>query len=185
MIKALGDLPAGVIGFESSGKLEAQDYKDVLIPAIEHAAEGGKVRVVVVIDDFGGLSGGALWEDLKLAAGHLRSLTRFVPGHRQRLDAPFRHSLRLDGPRGDQALPHGRTGAGRRMGGGDQLTIGTVDRSSSSPRCTAGPCRQPQKPRPGRRFAEPGPGGEAVSGQPYGWVQRGDPTRWRVPSGST
>ena len=78
MIKALGDLPAGVIGFESSGKLEAQDYKDVLIPAIEHAAEGGKVRVVVVIDDFGGLSGGALWEDLKLAAGHLRSLTRFA-----------------------------------------------------------------------------------------------------------
>jgi hypothetical protein len=78
MIKALDNLPAGVIGFETSGKLEAQDYKDVLIPAIEHAAEGGKVRVVVVIDDFGGLSGGALWEDLKLAAGHLRSLNRFA-----------------------------------------------------------------------------------------------------------
>ena len=78
MIKALEDLPAGVIGFESSGKLEAQDYKDVLIPAIERAAEAGKVRVVVIVDDFGGLSGGALWEDLKLAAGHIRSLTRFA-----------------------------------------------------------------------------------------------------------
>jgi SpoIIAA-like len=78
MIKALDDLPAGVIGFESSGKLEAQDYRDVLIPAIEGAAEAGEVRVVVVIDDFGGLSGGALWEDLKLAGGHLRSLTRFA-----------------------------------------------------------------------------------------------------------
>jgi SpoIIAA-like len=78
MIKALDDLPEGVIGFETSGQLEARDYKDVLIPAIEHAAEAGKVRVVVVIDDFGGLSGGALWEDLKLAAGHLRSLNRFA-----------------------------------------------------------------------------------------------------------
>ena len=78
MIKALDDLPDGVIGFESSGKLEAQDYRDVLIPAIEHAAEAGKVRVVVVIDDFGGLSGGALWEDLKLAAHHVRSLQRFA-----------------------------------------------------------------------------------------------------------
>jgi hypothetical protein len=78
MIKSLEGLPAGVIGFESSGKLEAQDYRDVLIPAIESAAEAGKVRVVVVIVDFGGLSGGALWEDLKLAAGHLRSLQRFA-----------------------------------------------------------------------------------------------------------
>jgi hypothetical protein len=78
MIKPLDDLPEGVIGFETSGKLEAQDYRDVLIPAIERAAEGGKVRVVVVIDDFGGLSGSALWEDLKLAAHHLRSLQRFA-----------------------------------------------------------------------------------------------------------
>jgi hypothetical protein len=78
MIKPLDDLPAGVIGFETSGKLEAQDYRDALIPAIEQAAENGKVRVVVLIDDFGGLSGGALWEDLKLAANHLRSLERFA-----------------------------------------------------------------------------------------------------------
>ena len=78
MMKVLEELPEGVIGFESSGKLDARDYRDVLIPAIEHAAEAGKIRVVVIIDDFGGLSGGALWEDLKLAAGHLLSLDRFA-----------------------------------------------------------------------------------------------------------
>jgi SpoIIAA-like len=78
MIKALENLPEGVIGFETSGKLEAEDYRDVLIPAIEGAAAAGKVRVVVVIDDFGGLSGGALWEDLKLASRHFRSLHRFA-----------------------------------------------------------------------------------------------------------
>ena len=78
MITALTDLPTGVIGFEMSGKLDARDYQDVLIPAIEGAAEEGKVRVVVVIDDFGGLTGGALWEDLKLASHHLTSLNRFA-----------------------------------------------------------------------------------------------------------
>jgi hypothetical protein len=78
VIKPLDSLPDGVVGFETSGKLDAKDYRDVLIPAIEQAAERGKVRVVVVIDHFSGLSGGALWEDLKLAAGHVRSLHRFA-----------------------------------------------------------------------------------------------------------
>jgi hypothetical protein len=76
MIESMTDLPAGVIGFELNGKLGAADYRDIIIPAIERAAAGGKIRVVIVIDDFDGLSGGALWEDLKLAAEHLRSLQR-------------------------------------------------------------------------------------------------------------
>jgi hypothetical protein len=39
MIKELTDLPAGVIGFETSGKLQAEDYRDVLLPALERAAK--------------------------------------------------------------------------------------------------------------------------------------------------
>jgi hypothetical protein len=76
MITELADLPAGVIGFEMSGKLHAADYRDIVIPAIESAAARGAIRAVIVIDDFDGLSGGALWEDLKLAGEHLRSLQR-------------------------------------------------------------------------------------------------------------
>ncbi len=34
----------------------------------------------MVIDDFSGLSGGALWEDLKLAAGHVRAAVLLIPG---------------------------------------------------------------------------------------------------------
>jgi hypothetical protein len=78
MIKALSHLPAGVIGFEMNGTLDAADYRDMLIPAIERAAASGPLRVVLIADSFSGLTGGAIWEDLKLASGHLTALKRFA-----------------------------------------------------------------------------------------------------------
>ena len=41
MIEELKDMPAGVIGFEASGKLAAEDYRDVVLPALERAAATG------------------------------------------------------------------------------------------------------------------------------------------------
>ena len=78
MIAPLTDLPDGVIGFEATGKLEAEDYRDVLLPAVEGAATRGEVRVVIVISDFGGLSAGALWEDLRMGVQHLRAWKRIA-----------------------------------------------------------------------------------------------------------
>lgn len=78
MIKELDGLPAGVIGFEASGKLHAEDYRDVVLPALEHAASGGEVRFLIVIEDFDGLSGGALWQDLKMGFEHLRAWKRIA-----------------------------------------------------------------------------------------------------------
>jgi hypothetical protein len=78
MITELTDLPAGVIGFEASGKLRAEDYRDVLLPAIERAASKGEVRIVLVIRDFEGLSAGALWQDLKIGIEHLRGWKRIA-----------------------------------------------------------------------------------------------------------
>ena len=37
MIMELSGLPDGVVGFEASGKLAAEDYRDVVLPAIEKA----------------------------------------------------------------------------------------------------------------------------------------------------
>jgi hypothetical protein len=37
MIKLLPDLPDGVIGVEASGHVEADDYREVLGPALERA----------------------------------------------------------------------------------------------------------------------------------------------------
>ena len=59
MLTKIGDLPAGVIGFEVAGKLRAEDYRDTLQPELGKAAANGEVRVVIVIPEFEGFSGGA------------------------------------------------------------------------------------------------------------------------------
>ena len=76
MIKELSDMPTGVIGFEATGMLRAEDYRDVVLPALERAAAGGEVRFVVVIPEFSGLSGGAVWQDLNVGFEHLRAWKR-------------------------------------------------------------------------------------------------------------
>jgi hypothetical protein len=72
MIKQLEDMPAGVVGFEASGMLRAEEYKDVIVPALERAAESGDLRFVLVIPEFKGMTGSAVWEDLKTGVSHLR-----------------------------------------------------------------------------------------------------------------
>lgn len=76
MIKELDDMPEGVVGFEASGMLHAEEYRDVILPALERAAEHGDIRFVIVIPAFKGMSGGAVWEDLKAGFGHFRSWKR-------------------------------------------------------------------------------------------------------------
>ena len=78
MITELHDLPDGVIGFEASGKLAAEDYRDVILPALQQAAESGEVRFPTVIRDFDGMTGGALWQDLKLGVEHLHAWKRIA-----------------------------------------------------------------------------------------------------------
>ena len=76
MIQELSDLPAGVIGFQTSGQIQAEDYRDVILPVLERAAAQGEVRFVVVIPEFHGMTGGAMWQDLKVGIEHLRKWKR-------------------------------------------------------------------------------------------------------------
>ncbi|MFE1319505.1 STAS/SEC14 domain-containing protein [Kitasatospora phosalacinea] len=80
MINVLPDLPSGLLGFElGPGPLHAEDYRDVLLPALERAAgEGDGIRLVLVVPEFDGMSGGALWQDLKLGVEHLRAWKRLA-----------------------------------------------------------------------------------------------------------
>jgi hypothetical protein len=78
MMKELSDLPAGVVGFEASGRIRAEDYRDVVLPALERAAATGEVRFVIVMRDFDGMSGGAVWQDLKVGFEHLRAWKRIA-----------------------------------------------------------------------------------------------------------
>ena len=78
MITALDGLPAGVIGFEASGKIAAEDYRDVILPALEEAAKAGDLRFLIVMRDFDGITGGAVWQDLKVGFEHLHSWKRIA-----------------------------------------------------------------------------------------------------------
>jgi hypothetical protein len=79
MLKLIEDLPDGVVGVEAHGKVTAEDYEDVLVPAVEAARTHGKVRLLYVFgDDFPDYTAGAAWEDTKLGLGHLRSWERIA-----------------------------------------------------------------------------------------------------------
>ena len=78
MIQQLSGLPAGVIGFEVTTRVTAEDFRDVVIPAIEKAAESGEVRYVTVIPEFHGMTPGALAQDLKVAFETFRKWKRIA-----------------------------------------------------------------------------------------------------------
>ena len=78
MIEPITGLPNDVLGFEAVGEVEADEYKNVLVPAIEKVVKGGgKVRMMYVLGSrFDGYSAGAAWQDTKLGIEHLRSFER-------------------------------------------------------------------------------------------------------------
>lgn len=67
-ITTIPDLPAGTLGFEATGVITADDYREVFDPAISSAAaEHTKVNLVYVLgDDFDRYSLGAMWQDMML-----------------------------------------------------------------------------------------------------------------------
>jgi hypothetical protein len=72
MLKTLDDLPDGVLGFEADGEIGADDYRKVLLPALQQQlAAGHDVRVVLVFRQWDGMTGGALWQDLKMGVDNL------------------------------------------------------------------------------------------------------------------
>jgi SpoIIAA-like len=80
MIRILGDMPPGVLGFEAIDDVEKEDYENVLVPAINQAiSEHGKARLVYVLGEkFDDYEGGAVWEDLKLGARNPASFERIA-----------------------------------------------------------------------------------------------------------
>jgi SpoIIAA-like len=78
MIERLSGLPDGIVGFEVTGKVSAEDFRDVVLPEIEKAAQSGEVRFVVIIPEFRGITPGALWQDLKVAFENFRKWKRIA-----------------------------------------------------------------------------------------------------------
>lgn len=80
MVEPLTDMPDRVIGFRAVGDIETDDYRDVLVPAVDKARrEHGKVRFVYVLGaDFDEYEPGALFEDTKLGFEHPLSWERIA-----------------------------------------------------------------------------------------------------------
>lgn len=79
MLQTMTGLPPGVLGFEANGKLHADDYRNVLLPAVEEVIQRGeKVRIVLLFEHFDGLSGGALWQDVRMGVEHLTAWKRIA-----------------------------------------------------------------------------------------------------------
>ena len=72
MLERLLDLPDSVVGIRASGEVTGDDYREVLIPAVDAALQGGhKVRLLYVFgEDVTGFSAGAAWQDTKVGMGH-------------------------------------------------------------------------------------------------------------------
>jgi hypothetical protein len=77
MIELIPGAPEGVYAFRVVGEITADDYVDVLNPAIEAMTTAGGVRCMCVLDDqWTGMSAGAMWEDAKLGINHLTKFER-------------------------------------------------------------------------------------------------------------
>jgi SpoIIAA-like len=75
VIERLEGMPEGTIGFRATGRLSRDEYRDVLLPPMQEAAEAGEVRLLFAIGPgFEEFEAGALVEDTKagltLGLGH-------------------------------------------------------------------------------------------------------------------
>lgn len=82
MMKLIEDLPHGVVGVEAGGQVSAEDYEQVLVPAVEAArasAPDGRVSLRYVLGhEMPDYTVGAGWQDAKLGLGRLHSWNRIA-----------------------------------------------------------------------------------------------------------
>jgi hypothetical protein len=72
VIERIPELPDHVLGFSAKGKVTAEDYEKVLIPAVEkELKENKKIRFLYHFgEDFESFAAGAMWEDTKVGLSH-------------------------------------------------------------------------------------------------------------------
>ena len=78
MVEKIPDLPDNVLGFTAKGKVTANDYEAVIIPAVEALfSRQSKVRFLYHLgEDFTGFEAAAVWDDMKLGLRHLAGWER-------------------------------------------------------------------------------------------------------------
>jgi hypothetical protein len=67
-----------VLTVTASGKLEADDYKQLGPTVEEMIRQDEKIDMLLVLHDFHGWTAGALWEDVKFDAKHFRDIGKLA-----------------------------------------------------------------------------------------------------------
>jgi len=61
-----------------SGKLTSEAYEQLVPVVDQQIKEFGKLRILVILDDFHGWTAGALWEDMKFDLKHWRDIEKLA-----------------------------------------------------------------------------------------------------------
>ncbi len=80
MIDKIPDLPDNVLGFTARGKVTANDYETIIIPAVEILfSRLEKIRFLYHLgEDFTGFEAAAMWDDTKLGLKHIQGWERMA-----------------------------------------------------------------------------------------------------------
>jgi hypothetical protein len=67
-----------VLEVQLSGKLTKEAYQELAPVVDQQIQENGKLRILVILDDFHGWTAGALWEDMKFDMKHWKDIERLA-----------------------------------------------------------------------------------------------------------
>lgn len=69
MIEPIEEMPEGSVGLRASGEVTADDYEEVLEPALRAAVEAGEIRFLYLIEGGFKMDPGAMLQDAKTGFG--------------------------------------------------------------------------------------------------------------------
>ncbi|MDD7941626.1 STAS/SEC14 domain-containing protein [Actinomycetospora lutea] len=78
MLKEIADMPAGAVGFEAVGRVDDDDFEEIVEPVLRReVAAGRRIRLLYLLGpELREYEGDALAEELKFAARHATSYER-------------------------------------------------------------------------------------------------------------
>ncbi len=78
MLEIINNHPDNVLAIRASGEISAEDYRQVLVPAVEEKlAKHKRLRLLYLMgNEFTGFSTGAAWEDTKVGMRHFTHFER-------------------------------------------------------------------------------------------------------------
>jgi len=80
MIEITSGIPDNILAVTAHGMVTAQDYENVLFPAVDEALKRHKkIRFLFRTGgDFSGYTAGAMWDDAKLGVRHLTAFEKIA-----------------------------------------------------------------------------------------------------------